>query len=73
MAAYKFYCDKDLTNAHSATADTTATYEVLLSQLEKYEELENAYPKFEKMPLAKFHKAKCIFVRRSPNRILITQ
>ena len=40
-AAYKFYCDKDLTNAHSAEADTTATYEVLLSQLEKYEELEN--------------------------------
>ena len=41
VAAYKFYCDKDLTNAHSAEADTTATYEVLLSQLEKYEELEN--------------------------------
>ena len=41
VAAYKFYCDKDLTNAHSAKADTTATYEVLLSQLEKYEELEN--------------------------------
>ena len=32
VAAYKFYCDKDLTNAHSAEADTTATYEVLLSQ-----------------------------------------
>ena len=41
VAAYKFYCDKDLTNAHSAEADTTATYEVLLSQLDKYEELEN--------------------------------
>ena len=41
VAAYKFYCDKDLTNAHSAKADTTATYEVLLSQLDKYEELEN--------------------------------
>ena len=40
VAAYKFYCDKDLTNAHSAEADTTATYEVLLSQLDKYEELE---------------------------------
>ncbi len=35
-AAYKFYCDKDLTNAHSAEADTNATYEVLLAQLEKY-------------------------------------
>lgn len=41
VAAYKFYCDKDLTNAHSAETDTTATYEVLLSQLDKYEELEN--------------------------------
>ena len=41
VAAYKFYCDKDLTNAHSAEADTTATYEVLLSQIDKYDELEN--------------------------------
>ncbi len=40
-AAYKFYCDKDLTNAHSAAADTNATYEVLLSQLDRYPELEN--------------------------------
>ena len=41
VAAYKFYCNKDLTNAHSAEADTIATYEVLLSQLDKYDELEN--------------------------------
>ncbi|MGB5172380.1 MAG: 3'-5' exonuclease [Eudoraea sp.] len=40
-AAYKFYCGKDLDNAHSAEADTMATYEVLLGQLEKYPELEN--------------------------------
>jgi len=40
-AAYKFYCDKDLTDAHSAEADTNATYEVLLSQLQRYPELEN--------------------------------
>ena len=40
-AAYKFYCNKDLTDAHSAEADTQATYEVLLSQLERYPELEN--------------------------------
>ena len=40
-AAYKFYCDKDLTEAHSAEADTMATYEVLLSQLDRYPELEN--------------------------------
>ena len=41
VAAYKFYCNKELINAHSAEADTTATYEVLLSQLDKYNELEN--------------------------------
>jgi DNA polymerase-3 subunit epsilon len=39
-AAFKFYCDKTLENAHSAAADTNATYEVLLAQLEKYEDLE---------------------------------
>ncbi|HEX2933716.1 MAG TPA: 3'-5' exonuclease [Bacteroidales bacterium] len=40
-AAYKFYCEKDLENAHSAEADTRATYEVLLSQLDRYTNLEN--------------------------------
>lgn len=40
-AAYKFYCDKDLANAHSAEADTLATYEVLKAQLARYDELEN--------------------------------
>ena len=35
-AAYRFYCDKDLENAHSADADTLATYEVLMSQLDRY-------------------------------------
>lgn len=39
-AAYKFYCDKDIINAHSAEADIRATYEVLLSQLERYEKTE---------------------------------
>ena len=36
-AAYKFYCGESLENAHSAEADTIATYKVLLAQLEKYE------------------------------------
>ena len=36
-AAYKFYCGKDLQNAHSANADTMATYEVLTAQLERYD------------------------------------
>ncbi len=40
-AAYKFYCDKDLENAHSAEADTNATYEILKSQLERYDDIEN--------------------------------
>lgn len=41
IAAYRFYCNKELENAHSALADTEATYEVLLGQLEKYDSLEN--------------------------------
>lgn len=40
-AAYKFYCGKNLENAHSAEADTMATYEILTAQLDKYDELEN--------------------------------
>ena len=36
-AAYKFYLSKDLVNAHSAMADTKATYEVLKAQLDRYE------------------------------------
>lgn len=40
-AAYKFYCDKDLVDAHSAAADTKATYEVLKAQLARYPDLEN--------------------------------
>lgn len=39
-AAYKFYCDADLINAHSAEADIVATYEVLLAQLERYKDTE---------------------------------
>ena len=39
-AAYKFYCGKDIINAHSAQADIEATYEVLLAQLDKYENVE---------------------------------
>ena len=37
VAAYKFYCHKDLDNAHSAAADTIATYEVLKAQLDRYQ------------------------------------
>jgi DNA polymerase-3 subunit epsilon len=41
VAAYKFYCGKDLEAAHSAEADTLATYEVLEAQLDRYPDLKN--------------------------------
>ncbi|MDR1200459.1 MAG: 3'-5' exonuclease [Tannerellaceae bacterium] len=40
-AAYKFYCDKELENAHTAEADTRATYEILKAQLDRYPDLKN--------------------------------
>ena len=40
-AAYNFYCNKSLENAHSAEADTMATYEILEAQINKYDELKN--------------------------------
>nr|WP_067063775.1 3'-5' exonuclease [Mucilaginibacter sp. L294] len=39
-AAYQFYCDRSIVNAHSAEADTRATMEVLLAQIERYENQE---------------------------------
>lgn len=38
-AAYRFYCDKELEGAHGAEADTLATYQVLLAQLDRYDDL----------------------------------
>ena len=40
-AALKFYCDKNIENAHSAEADTMATYEIMKAQLDRYPELVN--------------------------------
>lgn len=40
IAAYRYYCDKNLEDAHSAEADTIATYEVLKAQLDKYKDRE---------------------------------
>jgi DNA polymerase-3 subunit epsilon len=40
-AAYKFYCSRTLEAAHSAEADTIATYQVLKAQLDRYDNLEN--------------------------------
>ncbi|MEO6719314.1 MAG: exonuclease domain-containing protein [Ferruginibacter sp.] len=41
-AAYKFYCEKELVNAHSAEADVDATIDVLLSQMQRYPQLGNS-------------------------------
>ena len=41
-AGYKFYCDKILEDAHSAEADTNATYEILKAQIERYDDIENS-------------------------------
>lgn len=41
-AGYKFYCGKELEDAHSAEADTNATYEILKAQLDKYDDIENS-------------------------------
>jgi DNA polymerase III subunit epsilon len=40
-AAYKFYCEKELQDAHSAEADATATWEILEAQLTRYQHLGN--------------------------------
>jgi len=40
-AAYKFYCNKEIENHHSAEADTRTTLEVLIAQINRYSELEN--------------------------------
>ena len=39
VAAYRYYCDKNLEEAHSALADTRATMEVLLAQLDRYDDV----------------------------------
>lgn len=52
-AAYQFYCGKNLDDAHSAAADTNATYEVLLAQLDRYPELENNVKKLSEFTTRK--------------------
>lgn len=43
-AAYKFYCEKELNNAHDAEVDTKATYEVFIAQLDRYDNLKKDIP-----------------------------
>ena len=47
-AAFKFYCNKILEDAHSAEADTKATYEILIAQLERYEDLSSEIDELSK-------------------------
>ena len=52
-AAYKFYCGKDLIDAHTASADTNATYEILKVQLDRYDSLENNIKKLSEFTYRK--------------------
>lgn len=52
-AAYKFYCGKDLIDAHTASADTNATYEILKAQLDRYNNLENNIKKLSEFTYRK--------------------
>ena len=52
-AAYKFYCGKDLIDAHTASADTNATYEILKAQLDLYDNLENNIKKLSEFTYRK--------------------
>lgn len=48
-AAYKFYCDKNFENAHSAKFDTMATYDIFKAQLEKYSEIDKTIEGLHKL------------------------
>lgn len=52
-AAYKFYCGKNLIDAHTASADTNATYEILKAQLDRYDSLENNIKKLSEFTYRK--------------------
>ncbi len=69
IAAYKFYCDGDLTDAHQASADTKATYEVFKAQLQRYKETEYTDPrtKLTSKPIAGNVKALSDFTRDTRN------
>ena len=61
QAAYRFYCDKEIENAHSAEADIRATYEILESQLSRYDNLEGDVNFLESF--SRFHHAADIMGR----------
>ncbi len=68
VAAYKFYCNGDLNDAHHASADTRATYEVLKAQIEKYDGVEytDAHTKRKSVPVKNDVKALSAFTTDRP-------
>jgi len=56
-AAYKFYCGRDMQNAHDALYDTQATLDVFLAQLERYKETPELKSKTDVTSLADFSRA----------------
>jgi len=48
-AAYKFYCGKELSDAHSAAADTEATWEIIQAQIDHYEQIEGNMEYLDKL------------------------
>jgi len=72
-AAYRFYCNKDLENAHSAEADTIATFEILKAQLDRYHDIpyKDRYGKITAPPVVNDVKALSDFSFTSRNVDLI--
>lgn len=71
IAAYKFYCGKNLEDAHDASADTRATYEVLKGQLDMYQDAEYKDPHTEVVtkPIQNNVKALSEFTKDSRNHV----
>lgn len=69
IAAYKFYCNENLEDAHRASADTQATYEVFKAQLKKYDGIEYTDPKTKitSKPISSDIKALSAFTRENHN------
>jgi DNA polymerase III subunit epsilon len=67
-AAYRFYCQKELINSHSASADVEATFEVFIAQLDRYKEVEHENEKGEKFfPVCNDIGALCKFTTKTKN------
>ena len=70
-AAYKFYCEKELIDAHSSKADTQATYEVLEAQIKLYKNLENTM-KADVIELDTITKDTKVFMYNSSEKVNVT-